>query len=1256
MRESADFHTNTTPTFVGTRLRENPGRNPRRAPENTPWARTMLQPLHPYGAVLNLDVIDFRNMEKLIDEWVAAIKIAATTLELDKENFIKLVELSLEGSVKIGWDIPQLILKPSGVAVDVAAPMFFAKICSPWREMLIQSYKVPEGQMDSVARRMSFLKDKLKDWCYQASLQKNMKRLRGTIKRTPLCCDNNDFSTIIGESGEPRKRRKHRSDLYSRNPRRTPFRRRSWWSKTKARTYKSGQRSGPTRASSQGSRRTDTRSTGRTPTKRTFRWAHTRTNESFKDCNCWTCGARGHIAPDCPQKRGEIIRKFEATDDILDAVYYGELNSHDEEDRLQTSESLSGFFSRMTVSNKTMERIMRQDSNLVHMMDLELEESLIPKEEILEELRKLMFDIHPRIAYNLADQDFSRVLTLHQDFKRKDLMKEGNRPYSITYRIAYALSNTHHSDLFLRKEYIEIPRIFKEFAKQPVIGRYEGMLEIAGHEFLVAGVAGRENGCMTLGLSFLEDHKPWGRKGSGICTAKPGVFPKEARETLPVIAGRDFSQKILILNTGIREAKILIGGAFGTPWFRVLRREKAFNRIMPINFRSKRGDFDAKLTNPKMQDKRKFGKVLLSFRQQGLIDRDSFYEESEEEIKNLREALVELKTMDISEESILSLENVKRLIQRNFSENPLAWWDRNKIEATLKIKEECKYEYVRYKPIQMNMEDKKDMQIIIKEHINLGLIEPGISAYSSPGFLIKMESESKKFTAFSTPQGQYIWNVLPMGLANAPQIFQRKMDNLFKDYFEFMFVYIDDILIASKNMKDHIKHLEIFSDACHKEGLVLSEKKATIAVNKIEFLGILIDEAGIELQEHIVEKIRNFPDVLKDKKQLQSFLGVVNFAGIFIKDLAKYRKDFRPLLKETESAKWKWEEIHTQRIRELKQVCNNLPKLAIPQDEDELVVYTDANDYRWAAVLMKKTTTGEEPCRYTGGFLDKMEGAEANSVMLRLRHLRENLEELDREFGRLAASPSVMTRELREQGSKPALRVQGSRPVAADSSTACTRPSSDSGETATDESQGVKTSDDSSQPSTSGVYQRMWEKLISRKGVNPSKTIIETTGKYNRVWIMEGTKHEEVREWYEFGALASVHTMSPSFPEISKLPEWISGAVYDSWQNNPHLKRGDILELKFISAAPEMAGKGSHPAFHFIKLQRPDMVAFNRIKATTEEAPLVSAFSEDDISTRRAWGLWVCLTEMDKVKYPFKNLLQQGEWIVPVKLHDRKEH
>ncbi|KAL0303619.1 UNVERIFIED_CONTAM: movement protein [Sesamum radiatum] len=480
-------------------------------------------------------------------------------------------------------------------------------------------------------------------------------------------------------------------------------------------------------------------------------------------------------------------------------------SNYNEGDRLQTSESLSGFFSRMTVSNKTMERIMRRDSNLspydgfriggigkvlnqiglnqrkhhiiykvssgefaipMELTGNVMEMQLIPKKEIFEELSKLreevavtmkwihigaievvtkatfkeeidseihlsimdrrinnlrdgclgtmignlyagklMFDIHRRIAYNLALQDFSRVLTLHQDFKRKDLMKEGNRSYSITYRIAYALSNTHHSDLFFRKEYIEIFRIFREFSKvitqdpiripricgvdivikdhpvlertlstiiefssrmsfsedritgyrgkekelikiftpqeisvdnQPIIGRYEDVLEIADHEILIA--------------AYIDS-------GSSICTTKHGVFPKEAMETLLVIIGRDFLQKILVLNKGIRETKIMIEGAFGTPWFR---------------------------------DRRKFGKALLSFRQQGLIDTDSFYKESEEEITNLKEALQEIKSLDISEESKLSLENAKRLIQRNFSENPLAWWDMNKIEATLKVKKECK--------------------------------------------------------------------------------------------------------------------------------------------------------------------------------------------------------------------------------------------------------------------------------------------------------------------------------------------------------------------------------------------------------------------------------------------------------------------------------------------------------------------------------------------------------------------------------------
>ena len=74
--------------------------------------------------------------------------------------------------------------------------------------------------------------------------------------------------------------------------------------------------------------------------------------------------------------------------------------------------------------------------------------------------QKLIFNIYPKIAYNLADKDFDRTLSLIQDFKRQDFMREGNKPYSITYKIAYALSNTHHIEYFAQKDYIEIGRVY----------------------------------------------------------------------------------------------------------------------------------------------------------------------------------------------------------------------------------------------------------------------------------------------------------------------------------------------------------------------------------------------------------------------------------------------------------------------------------------------------------------------------------------------------------------------------------------------------------------------------------------------------------------------------------------------------------------------------------------------------------------------------------------------------------------------------
>lgn len=119
---------------------------------------------------------------------------------------------------------------------------------------------------------------------------------------------------------------------------------------------------------------------------------------------------------------------------------------------------------------------------------------------------------------------------------------------------------------------------------------------------------------------------------------------------------------------------------------------------------------------------------------------------------------------------------------------------------------------------------------------------------------------------------------MPFGLKNAPKIFQRRMDNIFRKYNDFLLVYIDDILICSENKNDHKNHIIKFLKECQKEGIVLSEKKAIIEKSEIKFLGLIIDKNGIKLQSHISKKIESFPDKLESKEQIQKFLGCLNYA------------------------------------------------------------------------------------------------------------------------------------------------------------------------------------------------------------------------------------------------------------------------------------------------------------------------------------------------------------------------------------------
>ena len=102
------------------------------------------------------------------------------------------------------------------------------------------------------------------------------------------------------------------------------------------------------------------------------------------------------------------------------------------------------------------------------------------------------------------------------------------------------------------------------------------------------------------------------------------------------------------------------------------------------------------------------------------------------------------------------------------------------------------------------------------------------------------------------------------------------MDFNFSKY-DFIVTYIDDILIHSPIVKTHLEHLDIFLKEVEQHGIVLSERKMSLFQDNIDFLGIRVVNGAIQMQPHVLIKLTQLPDKLKDTKTIQRFLGVLNY-------------------------------------------------------------------------------------------------------------------------------------------------------------------------------------------------------------------------------------------------------------------------------------------------------------------------------------------------------------------------------------------
>ncbi|GJW08341.1 putative reverse transcriptase domain-containing protein [Tanacetum coccineum] len=178
------------------------------------------------------------------------------------------------------------------------------------------------------------------------------------------------------------------------------------------------------------------------------------------------------------------------------------------------------------------------------------------------------------------------------------------------------------------------------------------------------------------------------------------------------------------------------------------------------------------------------------------------------------------------------------------------------------------------------------------------------------------------------------------------------MNRVCKPYLDkFVIVFIDDILIYSKNKKEHKEHLKQILELLKKEELYAKFSKCEFWIPKVQFLGHVIDSEGIHVDPAKIESIKDWTSP-KSPTEIRQFLGLAGYYRRFIEGFSKIAK---PMTKLTQKkVKFEWGDKQEAAFQLLKQKLCSAPILALPEGSEDFIAYCDTSKKGLGAVLMQR--------------------------------------------------------------------------------------------------------------------------------------------------------------------------------------------------------------------------------------------------------------------------------------------------------------